>query len=297
MKSAQVPFSPWISRALEGPTPSSAVFYGSLMVHAGVYLLIRLQPVFEQTPLMMVVILLFGLLTVAYGYLCTLVQTDVKSTLMFSTTAQVGLMFVECGLGLFELAAWHLAIHAIWRAYQFLLSPAHMHLMSRPTRAAPAWLRKRRWLFTAAINRFWLDPVSDWLLTHPTQQLARDNPGVRRPGDRTTGRHAGPCQCDQLPGPMAGAQGPTATLQRGRCGHKAWGWSGKLMEGIASSACTGLRSIWCSKAVGEGLDQPDRAAWFQAVADRRAAGPAPLSAVADHGDLRGDTLRKLVDDA
>ncbi|MGD8931379.1 MAG: proton-conducting transporter membrane subunit, partial [Chromatiales bacterium] len=94
-KSALVPFSPWIARALEGPTPSSALFYGSLMVHAGVYLVIRLQPVFEQVPLLMALLVLFGLLTALYAYLVSLVQSDVKSMLMFSTTAQVGLMFVE----------------------------------------------------------------------------------------------------------------------------------------------------------------------------------------------------------
>ncbi len=173
-KSGQVPFAPWMARALEGPTPSSAVFYGSLMVHAGVYLVIRLEPVFQQAPLMMVLLVLFGLLTALYGYLVSLVQTDVKSTLMFSTTAQVGLMFLECGLGLFELATVHLVIHAIWRAYQFLSSPAHMHLMSHATRPVPAWLAKQRWLYTAALNRFWLDPLGDWLVTQPTRALARE---------------------------------------------------------------------------------------------------------------------------
>ncbi|MGD8932011.1 MAG: proton-conducting transporter membrane subunit, partial [Chromatiales bacterium] len=173
-KSALVPFSPWIARSLEGPTPSSAVFYGSLMVHAGVYLVIRLQPVYEQVPLLMVLLVMFGLLTALYGYLVGLVQTDVKSTLMFSTTAQVGLMFVECGLGLFALATSHLVLHAIWRAYQFLSAPGHMHLMSRPTRPVPTWLAKRNWLYSAALNRFWLDLLGDWLLTRPTRALARE---------------------------------------------------------------------------------------------------------------------------
>jgi len=173
-KSALVPFSPWIARALEGPTPSSAVFYGSLMVHAGVYLVIRLEPVFVQVPLMMALLVLFGLLTALYGYLVGLVQTDVKSTLMFSTTAQVGLMFLECGLGLFALATSHLVFHAIWRAYQFLSAPGQMHLMSRPTRPVPAWLARRDWLYSAALNRFWLDLLGDWLLTRPTRALARE---------------------------------------------------------------------------------------------------------------------------
>jgi formate hydrogenlyase subunit 3/multisubunit Na+/H+ antiporter MnhD subunit len=173
-KSAQIPFSAWIARALEGPTPSSAVFYGSLMVHAGVYLVIRLGPVLEQVPLLMTLMLVIGLLTTLYGYLVALVQTDVKSLLMFSTTAQVGLMFTACGLGLFELATLHLVAHAVWRAYQFLSSPSHMHLMSRPTRPAPNWLAQQQWLYSGAINRFWLDPLGDWLLTRPSKALAQE---------------------------------------------------------------------------------------------------------------------------
>ncbi len=173
-KSAQVPFSPWISRALEGPTPSSALFYGAVMVHAGVYLVIRLEALFVQAPVLLVLMGLVGLLTALYGWLGGLVQTDVKSALMFSTTAQVGLMFLECGLGWFELASWHLAANAFWRSYQFLHAPSMLQLLKRPVRQAPAWLRKRPALYTAAIQRFWLDPVADWLLLRPTRSLAQD---------------------------------------------------------------------------------------------------------------------------
>lgn len=173
-KSAQVPFAPWVSRALEGPTPSSAIFYGSLMVHAGVYLLIRLEPVLEQAPAVMALIAALGLLTALYGWLTGLVQSDVKSSLMFSTTAQVGLMFLWCGLGWTGLAAWHLGLHALWRGYQFLHAPSLMHRVSRPARPVPQWLGRRRGLYNAALQRFWLDPLADWLLVRPTEALARD---------------------------------------------------------------------------------------------------------------------------
>ena len=93
-KSAQFPFSAWITRALEGPTPSSAVFYGSLMVHAGVYLLLRLEPLLLADPALLIIIMLVGIITAAYGYIVGLVQTDVKSSFMFSTLAQVGLMLI-----------------------------------------------------------------------------------------------------------------------------------------------------------------------------------------------------------
>lgn len=173
-KSAQAPFSPWIARALEGPTPSSAIFYGALMVHAGVYLLIRMEPLLLHAPALMFLIAALGLLTALYGYFSGLTQTDVKSALMFATSTQVGLMFFSCGMGWFTLAAWHLAFHASWRAYQFLASPSYMHLIGGPTRAAPAWLINNRGLYTAALQRFWLESLGDWLLVRPTQQMARD---------------------------------------------------------------------------------------------------------------------------
>ncbi|MFA7239729.1 MAG: proton-conducting transporter membrane subunit [Sulfuricellaceae bacterium] len=188
-KSAQAPFSPWIARALEGPTPSSAIFYGALMVHAGVYLLVRMEPLLRQAPALMSLIAALGLLTALYGYFSGLTQTDVKSALMFATTTQVGLMFLACGLGWFTLAAWHLGLHAGWRAYQFLASPSYMHLIGgAPTRVAPAWLRNRQRLYTAALQRFWLEALGDWLLVRPTQQMARD---VRNLDDNVVSRLVG----------------------------------------------------------------------------------------------------------
>jgi NADH:ubiquinone oxidoreductase subunit 5 (subunit L)/multisubunit Na+/H+ antiporter MnhA subunit len=173
-KSAQLPFAAWISKALEGPTPSSAIFYGSLMVHAGVFLVIRLQPLIEQTPVMMWVLVFIGGLTALYGWLAGLVQTDVKSSLMFSTTSQVGLMFVSCGLGWFEFAAWYLALHAIWRAYQFLASPGLMHMVTRAARPVPSWLARQQSLYTVALQRLWLEQLAEWLLIRPVDALSRE---------------------------------------------------------------------------------------------------------------------------
>ncbi|MDP2828013.1 MAG: proton-conducting transporter membrane subunit [Sulfuricellaceae bacterium] len=187
-KSGQIPFSPWIARALEGPTPSSAIFYGALMVHAGVYLLIRLEPLLRHAPALMSLIAIIGLLTALYGYFSGLTQTDVKSALMFATTTQVGLMFFACGMGWFTLAAWHMGLHASWRAWQFLASPAYMHLIGNSTRPAPAWLRNKTRFYTAALQRFWLENLGDALLVRPTQQLARD---VRNLDDNIVSRLVG----------------------------------------------------------------------------------------------------------
>ncbi|MBT3048358.1 MAG: proton-conducting transporter membrane subunit [Candidatus Thiodiazotropha sp.] len=174
VKSAQLPFAPWIAQALEGPTPSSAVFYSSLMVHAGVILLIRLGPLLEQAPAMMVTIAILGLLTMLYGWLSGLTQSDIKSSLMFATTTQVGLMFFWCGMGWFTLAAWHLGLHAIWRLFQFLASPALVNQIDEATPPPPRWLLRWPWLHNAALQRFWLDPLSDLLLVRPTVSLAKD---------------------------------------------------------------------------------------------------------------------------
>ena len=174
VKSALFPFSTWISKALEGPTPSSAVFYGSLMVHAGIYLVIRLEPLFMLDGALLPLLLVIGLITFAYGFLGGLVQTDVKSALIFSVISQVGVMLTLCGLGLFDWAAVYLVLHAIWRAYQFLHAPSHMHLMSRPTRQASQLIQKWPWLYTAALQRFWLDHLIKWMLVNPSLNLSRD---------------------------------------------------------------------------------------------------------------------------
>jgi hypothetical protein len=174
-KSAQIPFSPWLARAMEGPTPSSAVFYGGLMVHAGVFLVLRLQPIWEQAPAAQAMLAALGLLTALYGYACGLTQTDVKSALIFSTSGQVGLMFLEAGLGFWNLALWHLCAHGVFRAYQFLNAPSLMHqVLGQPARTPPALLARCRWLFLASLKRFWLENLGDWLLVNPVRRLAQD---------------------------------------------------------------------------------------------------------------------------
>ncbi|MDP1524433.1 MAG: proton-conducting transporter membrane subunit [Rhodocyclaceae bacterium] len=174
IKSAQVPFAVWIARALEGPTPSSAIFYGAVMVHAGVYLVLRLEPLLIGVPDIMFYLAVIGGVTALYGWLGGLVQSDIKSSLIFATTTQVGLMFLACGLGWFELAAWHMALHATWRAWQFLLAPSYLHMAQGKAAPAPRWLTGRQWLYTAALRRFWLDPLARGVLIRPTFAAAQD---------------------------------------------------------------------------------------------------------------------------
>jgi NADH:ubiquinone oxidoreductase subunit 5 (subunit L)/multisubunit Na+/H+ antiporter MnhA subunit len=177
-KSAQLPFTPWITRALEGPTPSSAIFYGAVMVHIGVYLLLRLSPLLAQTPDVMLGLVVLGVLTAAYAWLCGLVQTDVKSALIFATVFQVALMFVEIGLGWTTLATAHLCLHAAWRSWQFLLAPSWLRLTQFRPAQPPAWLMRNQLLYTAAQQHFWLDRVAQTLLVHPTTSFAHDLRGL-----------------------------------------------------------------------------------------------------------------------
>lgn len=174
-KSAQLPFTPWLARAMEGPTPSSAAFYGAVMIHAGVYLLILLQDLFEQAPMVMGLLVMVGALTALYSYLVGLTQTDIKSSLVFATSGQLGLMFMECGLGFWEIASWHLATHAVVRGYQILTAPSLLHnVHDNPIQAVSPLLAKSRWLYLASVQRFWLDQIADWALVKPVQQLAHD---------------------------------------------------------------------------------------------------------------------------
>lgn len=174
-KSAQLPFSPWLARAMEGPTPSSAVFYGSVMIHAGIFLVILLQPLIEKAPLAMGLLVGVGLLTAIYSYIVGLTQTDVKSSLCFAITGQLGLMFLECGLGLWELAMWHLCAHAIVRIYQVMTAPSLLHYVhGNPMKPVSSFIANKRWLYIASLQRFWLDPIADRTLVRPVQGLGYD---------------------------------------------------------------------------------------------------------------------------
>jgi NADH:ubiquinone oxidoreductase subunit 5 (subunit L)/multisubunit Na+/H+ antiporter MnhA subunit len=208
-KSAQVPFTPWLGRAIEGPTPSSAVFYGGVLVHAGAFLVLRLQPVFEASPAALATLTLVGLATAGYGWFCGLTQSDVKSALIHSTAAQVGLMFAEMGLGLWELALWHLLAHGGLRAYQFLSAPGLMHqLRGIPPAPPTAWLARHRLAYLASLQRLWLEPIGDWLTVAPAQRFSGDAqafeatvvaPAFGRPAPAAAGKRA------PHPGGFAGA--------------------------------------------------------------------------------------------
>lgn len=123
-KSAQLPFSSWLPRAMEGPTPSTAIFYGSLSVHIGVFLMLRTFPFWEHQPSIRVLIMLMGLLTTLVSTGIARVQSSVKSQIAYSSIAQIGLIFIEIAAGWETLALIHFAGNAFLRSYQLLVSPS-----------------------------------------------------------------------------------------------------------------------------------------------------------------------------
>lgn len=183
-KSALFPASAWLPRAMEGPTPSSALFYGALSIHAGVFLLLRVEPLLEAAPIARVALVVLGLVTAQTAAMAGRVAADAKSALAFASLAQVGLMIAEIGAGLYWVAVAHLAGHALWRSRQLLRSPSwladaeaqwqagvHVRHGEFGERLLPAPLR--RWLYRAALERFWLEGFWQRVLAQPVLTLAR----------------------------------------------------------------------------------------------------------------------------
>ncbi|WAC12367.1 proton-conducting transporter transmembrane domain-containing protein [Dyadobacter pollutisoli] len=131
VKSAQLPFSPWLPRAMEGPTPSSAIFYGSLSVHLGVFLLLRTFMFWEHQLSVRILIGLVGFTTTAIATGIARVQSSVKSQIAYASIAQIGLIFIEVAAGFENLAMVHFAGNAFLRTYQLLVSPSVVSYLIR----------------------------------------------------------------------------------------------------------------------------------------------------------------------
>jgi len=123
-KSALLPFTSWLPRAMEGPTPSSAIFYGSLAVHMGVFLLLRTHSVWEYQTSVKILMGAGGILTALIAGGIARVQSSVKSQIAYASAGQIGIMFFELSLGWTDLVLIHFAGNAFLRTYQLLVSPS-----------------------------------------------------------------------------------------------------------------------------------------------------------------------------
>lgn len=121
-KAGQLPMSSWLPTAMEGPTPSSAIFYGALSVHLGPFLLMRFYNYFSHFPVLLILIGVIGGVSAFYASMVGRTRSDAKTMLAYATITQVGIIYIEIALGFTNFALFHIAAHASLRTYQFLRS-------------------------------------------------------------------------------------------------------------------------------------------------------------------------------
>lgn len=216
-KAAQIPLSGWLPRAMEGPTPSSAIFYGAISIHAGAYLLLRVQPLLARSTTASALVIVIGLATAIYGTITGRASADAKTSLAYASLTQVGVVFMEIGLGWNTIAVAHILGHATVRTLQFLRSPSMLHDYHKmhsamggelsPTGRFLAELfpeRVQLWLYRWALDRGHLDTILDDMVVYPLMRLSAlfarlDGLGLHRPEN--------PPEGTTVPAPIAFSQG------------------------------------------------------------------------------------------
>jgi NAD(P)H-quinone oxidoreductase subunit 5 len=185
-KSAQVPFFGWLPRAMEGPTPSSAIFYGAISIHAGAYLLLRIEPALTASMLAAGAVIAIGSISALVGTLMQRVVADAKSSIAYAAMTQLGIIFVEIGLGYPQLALIHIIGHATVRTLQFLRAPSMLHDYHRVHAAAGGHLAAtgdhyerllpesvRLWVYRFALDRGFYDALVQRIAVAPVMGLSR----------------------------------------------------------------------------------------------------------------------------
>ncbi len=128
-KSAQLGLHTWLPDAMEGPTPVSALIHAATMVTAGVFLLARMSPLFNEAPAVLAFVAVVGGLTAIFAATIGLAQRDIKRVIAYSTMSQLGYMFFACGVAAYGAAMFHLTTHAFFKALLFLGAGAVIHAM------------------------------------------------------------------------------------------------------------------------------------------------------------------------
>lgn len=173
VKAGLAPFTPWVGAAVEGPTPSSALFYGAIMVHAGLLLAMRAAPLLAVAPAAAAAVVILGVVSAVVSGLVAKAATDVKGALVYAGASQLGVGFALVGLGLTPLALWHLVGHALVRGLQMFTAPAALaQLLDRPITTVSPLLAERPRLYAWALRRFDLEALHDWLVVQPTIRVA-----------------------------------------------------------------------------------------------------------------------------
>ncbi len=183
-KGAVMPLSGWLPKAMEGPTPSSAIFYGALSVHASPYLLLRASPLLDRVPFAAPVIVGLGAFTALHATLVGRTRPDIKTALGYASVAQVGLIWVEVGLGWHKLALAHIVGHAALRTWHLLRSPSVLseRAMMRLRTGRESWWSAlgverlmpqgaRNWLYRVSLEGWYLDQAGRVLILNPLLAL------------------------------------------------------------------------------------------------------------------------------
>jgi NADH-quinone oxidoreductase subunit L len=153
-KSAQIPLQTWLPDAMEGPTPVSALIHAATMVTAGVYLIARTYPIFEQARTIELIAAGTGALTLLVAGLIALVQTDIKRVIAYSTMSQIGYMFLGAGVGAYANGMFHLLTHAFFKALLFMTAGLAIHALAgeqdiRKMRGLGRLMPFTKWCFLA----------------------------------------------------------------------------------------------------------------------------------------------------
>lgn len=176
LKSAQLPVHGWLIQVMEAPTPVSALLHAGL-VNLGGFVLLRFAPLLSAAPTAQTLLVVVGGLTAVLAGLVMMTRISIKVRLAWSTCAQMGLMLLECGLGLYELALVHLLAHSLYKAYAFLGAGdtvAHVRRQMLHQRSAPASLKVA--LLALVVAAVWLTLLhglwSTLLPAHPLPLMA-----------------------------------------------------------------------------------------------------------------------------
>ncbi|EGV28221.1 NADH dehydrogenase (quinone) [Thiorhodococcus drewsii AZ1] len=131
LKCAQFPFHGWLIQVMEAPTPVSALLHAGI-VNAGAFLVIRMSPIMSVSGPALTALAVIGLVTLTVASLVMLTQTSIKVSLAWSTSAQMGFMLLEAGLGLYSLALLHLVAHSLYKAHAFLAAGSSVDAFRAP---------------------------------------------------------------------------------------------------------------------------------------------------------------------
>ncbi len=158
LKSAQFPTHGWLTEVMETPTPVSALLHAGV-INAGGFLLIRFADVMLLAPGVLAALVLVGGFTALFGSLVMLTQPAVKTSLAWSTVAQMGFMIFECGLALFPLALLHIVAHSLYKAHSFLASGGAVERVAASRRPGPVAIPK-----AGAVGRAFVSALAIYVL-------------------------------------------------------------------------------------------------------------------------------------